>query len=245
MQRRVAFTMVELLVVLVVIVVVIAVLLPATSPRRPAYQMQNLTQLRGIHQGYVLVSQDNHGYYAGFTRDGVLAPAIVPSPEAPYGADQKLGAWSMAVLLNGNYLTPAYLINPKETNRSIKPVGQSGMVTSMNYSYAVSKAVEPATDKGRIAEWRDNTNPQAVVLSDRVLKSGVEPAPGEAVPPRLQRSTWTKRDGDWRGGVVLGDNSALFLTRSTLASTKYGEIVNTDDNLFTRSGPDDAFQFRN
>lgn len=206
--------------------------------------MQNSTQLRGIHQGLILYSQGNSGYYAGLDKSGLLAPAIAPSPQTPYVAAQKLGPLAMATLLNGNYFVPAYMVNPQETNPNIKTLDSTGIVTSANYSYAISKAGDPDADKGRVAEWRDNTNTQAAVLSDRVLKSGAEPGAQEAVPAAQQRSTWTQTDGDWRGSVVFGDNSTSFLTTSTLPKSKYADTLHEQDNLFEDAGADDAFQVR-
>jgi hypothetical protein len=135
-------------------------------------------------------------------------------------------------------------VNPAETNPAIRALPSPGPVTMASYSYALSRAVDPDADKGRIGEWRDNTNTQAVILSDRVLKSGNEAAPGESVPTHLQRSTWTTADGDWRGSVVFGDNSTSFLTTSDVPQTRYGEVSNKNDNLFLSTGADDALQFR-
>jgi hypothetical protein len=253
MRHARGFTWIEAVVVLVILAALIAILLPALGPaRRPSHSMNISHQVRVIGQGHILFSQGNNGYYAGLTREGKLADALPPVEGKSYGADQKIASLSMAILLNGNFFTPGYLINPAETNTLlIKPRLTPGLITPDNFSYSVSRAEDPVADAGRIAEWRDNTNTQAAVVSDRVLKGGAEAGPGEVVAPSLRRSVWTTTDGDWRGSVVFGDNSTTFLTTHTTA-TKYlnskepgaGYSENPKDDLFTPEGPADAFMIR-
>ena len=59
-MKKNAFTLIELLVVISIIALLIGILLPALgAARRTARQMQNSTQVRGIHTGLVLFSQGN------------------------------------------------------------------------------------------------------------------------------------------------------------------------------------------
>jgi hypothetical protein len=252
MRNAKGITRVEVMVIVAILGVLIGLLLPALgAARRTARSPQQSTQIRGIGQGHILFSQGNNGYYAGLTREGKLAEALPPVDGKSWGADKKLGSLSFAILLNGNFFTPGYMINPAETNTAIQAQATPGRVTPNNYSYAVSRAVDPLADDGRIAEWRDNTNTEAVVVSDRVLKSGHETEYGEVVAPNLRRSIWTTTDGDWRGSVVFGDNSITFLTTSVTATKYLTSIVpmapvsdNPKDDLFSPEGAADAFMIR-
>jgi len=240
-------TLADTLVVIALVAVTLAVVIPAIPSGRscgPSRPMQNSAQIRGIHQGLVLYSQGNNGYFPGLNSNGVLATPPDPiQVTGAYTANQPGGSLVFALLLNGNYFTPSYAINPGETNPKITAIGSSGVVTPSHYSYALSRARSRVNDDGRIEEWRDNTNTQAPALSDRVLLGGAEPA-SPSVPLAKQRSTWTTADGDWRGSAVFGDNSTVFLTTSTIAKTRFSKRENADDNLFLTTGDSDAFHVR-
>jgi hypothetical protein len=198
------------------ILVLIALLLPALgAARRTARQMQNGTQVRGIHQGDILYASVNNQWYPGVNSDGdVLDPSA---------------GGRFKVLLDGNYITPSYLVNPAETG-AISP-WVSGPLTPQHFSYTAEDISAPGA---RHDEWRDNTNPQMPAHSDRNTGS-----------PAAPQSVWTTKAGEWRGSVTLGDNSTIFSTTSTL-STKFvaegGAVYNrTNDALFEAVGPHDAW----
>src|SRR5262249_28108486 len=156
----------------------------------------------------ILFSQGNNTYYAGLDSTGDLAPLASSNVAGSYTANAKgNGSNAMAYLLNGNYFTPQYLINPAETNHSIHPASP-GVIDLNNYSYAVSEIADAIGDRGRRMEWKDNTNTQAAVVSDRTFNNGAE-ATGQ-VSPNDQRSIWSNSNGDWRGSLVFGDNSTTF-----------------------------------
>src|SRR5262245_4785484 len=82
MSRRRGMTFVEFLLVVSIVALLIGILLPALgAARRTARCIQNSTPVRGIHQGHVLFSQGNNGYFAGLNPLGELVSPF------PAGAD--------------------------------------------------------------------------------------------------------------------------------------------------------------
>jgi hypothetical protein len=80
-------------------------------------------------------------------------------------------------------------------------------------------------DGQRRAEWHATTNPDAPVLSDRNIGT----------------------DGEYQTihggglGVAWNDNHVTFEKQPQLKQTVYGDVTNTDDNIFVASGNDDAY----
>ena len=147
-------------------------------------------------------------------------------------------------MLNGNFFTPEYVINPADAG------GQEAeldvVIATTNFSYAfldigfapgtAADTEGPTTFAGNRQEWRETLNTQAIVLSD--LNTGADAG-------ALRSSVWTEEDsGDWRGGVVRNDNSTGFETDSTnFSQTKYGNNeANTTDDLFTANGTGEVAQ---
>ena len=65
------FTLIELLVVISIISLLIAILLPALgAARESARKLQSATQLRGVHQGMVILGTDNKEFFAGLDSKG-------------------------------------------------------------------------------------------------------------------------------------------------------------------------------
>ena len=213
-RGRAGFSLVELL----ILTLLIAILLPALgAARRTSRQMQNNTQLRGIHQSLVIFAQANKiggqdGYYPGLGPKGQL---VAEAPSA-----------RLDLLLEGNYFTPEYVINPADAAMVVAAPGAK--LTAGNYSYAMLAIADEAADAGRRAEWKETLNTNALVLGDRNT--------GPAGELDQVSSVWNQPgDGDWRGGVVRNDNSTAFETQPTFHHTVYGDApANDQDHLFDR-----------
>jgi type II secretory pathway pseudopilin PulG len=215
MNRGRGITLIELLFVVSIVALLIGIPLPALgAARRNASGVQKSTQLRGIHQGHILYAQGNGSHFPGLGAKGEPIELAVEARMLP--------------LLKGNYFTPGYLINPAETDQSIQAWSGTGPFTANNWSYA---ALQVPAGGGRYKEWRDTSNPKALVLSDRNT--------GRDNDANVT-SVWTIKPGDWRGTVAFNDNSTSFLITHH-ADLKYDEKATKDDNIFEKLGDDDAY----
>jgi len=215
-----AFTLVEAIVLITIVVVgiVVALWLPGRMRHGCGRQMQNSSQVRGIHSGMVLYAAGNNGYYPGL--DAYGGPGESANNDSALTVENRF-----RLLLEDNYFDPGYIISPDEKKAVYDGIG---MLTRHNYSYALSVL----TGSGeRINEWRDTTNSEAVVISDRAIstKYGL-------------RSIHTRNaaEGDsWRGSVGFNDNHVQFEADEVLP-TNYGGVINEFDSLFEVAGQDDA-----
>ena len=190
MKKR-AFTLIELLVVISIIALLIGILLPALgAARRTARQMQNSTQVRGIHSALVLFSQGNNTYYPGINTIGNVL------------TNTSGVAIRFRELLDDNYFTGEYVISPSETKTALT---QSNVpVTTNNYSYALLEMVTTGTSGNRANEWRDTSNSEAVVISDRAKLNNTT---ANVKSVHTNPATGTN---EWRGSMGFNDNHVTF-----------------------------------
>ena len=220
MKKR-AFTLIELLVVISIIALLIGILLPALSAaRRTARQMQNSTQVRGIHSALVLFSQGNNTYYPGINTIGNVL------------TNTSGVAIRFRELLDDNYFTGEYVISPSETKTALT---QSNVpVTTNNYSYALLEMVTTGTSGNRANEWRDTSNSEAVVISDRAKLNNTT---ANVKSVHTNPATGTN---EWRGSMGFNDNHVTFEATHNQVDTQYGDDSTTNDNLFSESGKSNA-----
>ncbi|MFG0249256.1 MAG: hypothetical protein ACF8OB_10245 [Phycisphaeraceae bacterium JB051] len=204
--RVFAFSLIDMLVVLVLVVLLYILVLPCLG--RTAPQMQNSTQIRGIHSALLLFSQGNNGYFPGMDAKGnLLQDSTVET--------------RFMMLLNDNYFTSEYLISPRDT----KIAWQKGAFTTKNYSFAMLNLSD--SQSIRLDEWRDTQNEDAIVLSDRMLAKNKK---GHI------RSIWTRNDDHWRGSIGWNDNHVTFEATHDQFQTKYGKSHFKNDSLFDYEG---------
>lgn len=236
-MRR-AFTLIELLVVISIIALLIAILLPALgAARESAQKLQSSTQVRGIHQGFVVYGQSNDGFYPGV--NGVFsdtAKIFVHENQIDSISGERNNAGNrvsarIAIALEDDLFTPEYAISPVETNEEVREWEPGNVYSGLNdplTSYAMLQLTEVGFSIERIKEWRDTMNGRAIVMGDRATRMGIP-----VTQPAAYESLWSKGKPGWNGTVLFNDNSTQFIFDREFEGTRYGTHTNTlPDNIF-------------
>ncbi len=194
---------------------------------------QNITQLRGIHQGMNIYAQSNkvgtsEGRFPGLDEKGQILSAKDAPDFAPDGADGADPAVRYAIMLDRNLFSGDYAISPGDVGVDGKTPWTAGdQLSEENYSYAMLRLTgNDKAAEARRAEWVETLNSEAIVMSDR----------NNARTDGGTSSIWTRQSTSdeqkrWRGCVVFNDNHAV-MHESASFDGRYDNTRVTDDSLF-------------
>ena len=243
MKRSKAFTLIELMVVISIIALLISILVPALGRiKDTANRMKSSTQIRGIHQSLVAFAQGNGAqeWFAGLDSSGQeLTEAAAGDEDLPYYDGVANPARNvearLALMLGNDYYTTDFLISPSEKATGIGEYGDPDDKTLTdfddgNYSYSLLQIDDPAAanPEDRLTEWRNTINSQAPIASDRVIeRTGQVFATGTTTTYASLHS-----DANWKGNVAYNDGHVEFEGNVELNTTKYGDNITDDDDLF-------------
>jgi type II secretory pathway pseudopilin PulG len=256
--------LVELIVVIVVVAVIViaALLLPALGmARASSRQIQDSTQIRGIHQGMVLWVQGNNDSYPLASRLDKDNTTV-----AELGREKDTTANIISIIIYNGFFSPELCISPAESNPKIRLMD--------NYSYSAPRtAVNPGkalwdpafaadftggkvgnfsyahtlpADERLKKTWANTFQATEAAIGNRgpeIASMKAAAGGGRTFAPAVAASDTYQIHGGrttWEGNIAYNDNHIAFETRLDPETSPYKDAAGKEwfDCLFFDE-PDD------